>query len=124
MNHLPAARALRIVFFLDIEDFIFCNLKFKKCFIGHSSIVLAVMRRFSSSFCIQATGCRVTGASKVVFEGTLDGSRRVAVLQMKPGAASLDQEASMMLKLSRHPNIVRFWGSCSEGGEEFILPKP
>ncbi len=44
------------------------------------------------------------GASKVVFEGTLDGSRRVAVLQMKPGAASLDQEASMMLKLSRHPN--------------------
>ena len=121
---MPAARALRIVFFLDIEDFIFCNLKFKKCFIGHSSIVLAVMRRFSSSFCIQATGCRVTGASKVVFEGTLDGSRRVAVLQMKPGAASLDQEASMMLKLSRHPNIVRFWGSCSEGGEEFILPKP
>ena len=104
---MPAARALRIVFFLDIEDFIFCNLKFKKCFIGHSSIVLAVMRRFSSSFCIQATGCRVTGASKVVFEGTLDGSRRVAVLQMKPGAASLDQEASMMLKLSRHPNIVR-----------------
>lgn len=85
--------------FLDIEDVIFCNLKFKKCFIGHSSIVLAVMRRLSSSFCIQATGCRVTGASKVVFEGTLDGSRRVAVLQMKPGAASLDQEASMMLKL-------------------------
>jgi serine/threonine protein kinase len=40
---------------------------------------------------------------------------------MKPGAASLDQEASMMLKLSRHPNLVRFWGSCSEGGEEFIL---
>ena len=61
------------------------------------------------------------GASKVVFEGTLDGSRRVAVLQMKPGAASLDQEASMMLKLSRHPNLVRFWGSCREGGEEFIL---
>ena len=61
------------------------------------------------------------GASKVVFEGTLDGSRRIAVLQMKPGAASLDQEASMMLKLSRHPNLVRFWGSCSEGGEEFIL---
>ena len=61
------------------------------------------------------------GAAKVVFEGTLDGSRRVAVLQMKPGAASLDQEASMMLKLSRHPNLVRFWGSCCEGGEEFIL---
>jgi serine/threonine protein kinase len=61
------------------------------------------------------------GASKIVYEGTLDGSRRVAVLQMKPGAASLDQEASMMLKLSRHPNLVRFWGSCSEGGEQFIL---
>ena len=44
---------------MDIEDFIFCNLKFKKCFIGHSSIVLAVMRRLSSSFCIQATGCRI-----------------------------------------------------------------
>lgn len=27
----------------------------------------------------------------------------------------------MMLKLSRHPNLVRFWGSCSEGGEQFIL---
>jgi hypothetical protein len=27
----------------------------------------------------------------------------------------------MMLKLSRHPNFVRFWGSCSEGGEQFIL---
>jgi serine/threonine protein kinase len=62
-----------------------------------------------------------TGASKIVYEGTLDGCRRVAVLQMKPGAASLDQEASMMLKLSRHPNLVRFWGSCREGGEEFIL---
>jgi len=70
MNHLPAARALRIVFFLDIEDFIFCNLKFKKCFIGHSSIVLAVMRRLSSSFCIQATGCRVTeGLVEVICEG-------------------------------------------------------
>ncbi len=47
------------MFFSDIEDFIFCNLKFKKCFIGHSSIVLAVMRRYSSSFRIQATGCRI-----------------------------------------------------------------
>jgi serine/threonine protein kinase len=27
----------------------------------------------------------------------------------------------MMLKLSRHPNLVRFWGSCSEGEEQFIL---
>ena len=62
-----------------------------------------------------------SGASKIVYEGTLDGSRCVAVLQMKPGAASLDQEASMMLKLSRHPNLVRFWGSCNEGGEQFIL---
>ena len=25
------------------------------------------------------------------------------------------------VQLSRHPNLVRFWGSCSEGGEEFIL---
>jgi ubiquitin len=40
---------------------------------------------------------------------------------MKPGAASLDQEASVMLKLSRHPNLVRFWGSCNEGGEQVIL---
>jgi serine/threonine protein kinase len=40
---------------------------------------------------------------------------------MKPDAASLDQEASMMLKLSRHPNLIRFWGSCSEVGEQFIL---
>jgi serine/threonine protein kinase/ubiquitin len=61
------------------------------------------------------------GASKIVYEGTLDGSRRVAVLQMKYGAAWLDQEASVMLKLSRHPNLVRFWGSCNEGGEHFIL---
>ena len=69
-----------------------------------------------------ALGRRIgAGASKIVYEGTLDGIRSVAVLQMKPGAASLDQEAAMMLKLSRHPNLVRFWGSCSEGGEQFII---
>ena len=62
-----------------------------------------------------------TGSSKIVHEGTLDCSRRVAVLQMKPGAASLDQEASMMLKLSRHPNLVRYWGRCTDGTEEFII---
>jgi hypothetical protein len=45
--------------FLDIEDFISCNLRFKKCFIGHCSIVLAVMRRYSSSVRIQASGCRI-----------------------------------------------------------------
>jgi serine/threonine protein kinase len=67
-------------------------------------------------------GLRIgSGASKIAHEGTLDGSRCVAVLQMKPGAASLDQEAAMMLKLSRHPNLVRFWGSCNEGGEQFII---
>jgi hypothetical protein len=32
--------------------------------------VLAVMRRLSSSFCIQATGCRVTeGLVEVICEG-------------------------------------------------------
>jgi hypothetical protein len=62
-----------------------------------------------------------TGASKNVYEGSIDCSRRVAVLRMKPGAASLDEEACMMLKLSRHANLVRSWVSCNQGGEQFIL---
>jgi serine/threonine protein kinase len=71
--------------------------------------------------------CIGEGSSKIVHEGEFIGSRRaagtrrVAVLQMKPGAASLEQKASVMLKLSHHSNLVRFWGSCSEGGEQFIL---
>jgi len=36
-------------------------------------------------------------------------------------AASLHQEASMMLKLSRYRNLVRLWRSCSQGGQQFIL---
>ena len=40
---------------------------------------------------------------------------------MKPGAASLEQEACTMLRLSHHPNLLRFWGSCNESGQQFIL---
>ena len=62
-----------------------------------------------------------TGASENVYEGSIDCSRRVAVLRMKPGAASLDEEACMLLKLSRHANLVRSWVSCNQGGEPLIV---
>ena len=62
-----------------------------------------------------------TGASENVYEGSIDWSRRVAVLRMKRGAASLDEEACMLLKLSRHANLVRSWVSCNQGGEPLIV---
>ena len=62
-----------------------------------------------------------TGASENVYEGSIDCSRRVAVLRMKRGAASLDEEACMLLKLSRHANLVRSWVTCNQGGEPLIV---
>jgi hypothetical protein len=67
---------------LDIEAFIYCNLRFKKCFLGHSSIVLAVMMRYPSCYRIQATGCLIIDqlAMNVALRLELDSAGAADVL--------------------------------------------
>jgi len=68
-----------------------------------------------------------SGSFKTVYRGTLrlhvqDGTSMkvpVAVLKMRRGDCAT--EASMFLKLGRHPNLVRFMGQCLEGEEHILL---
>ena len=62
------------------------------------------------------------GSSKTVHAGTLRGHPgRVAVLKMRMGA-DLRAEVKALVKLGRHPNLVRFLGVCTEGqGAEPLL---
>ena len=68
-----------------------------------------------------------SGSFKTVYRGTLrlrvqDRTSMkvpVAVLKMRRGDCAT--EASMFLKLGRHPNLVRFMGQCLEGEEHILL---
>ena len=48
-------------------------------------------------------------------------SRKVLVAVLKMRQGTCDLEASMFLKLGRHPNLVYFMGQCVEGGEQILL---
>eukprot|EP00961_Rhodomonas_salina_P062742 842350-Rhodomonas_salina.1 len=64
------------------------------------------------------------GAFKTVYKGVLSlgGSakaRVVAVLKMRKG--SCETEARTLLKLGRHPRLVRFLGQCTDGDHELLV---
>eukprot|EP00961_Rhodomonas_salina_P158811 2137896-Rhodomonas_salina.1 len=64
------------------------------------------------------------GAFKTVYKGvlTLGGSakpRAVAVLKVRKG--SCETEARTLLKLGRHPRLVRFLGQCTDGDHELLV---
>ena len=75
-----------------------------------------------------ATFCRATqvgvGSFKEVHRATLrlPGSTKqtnVAVLKVRTG--SVAAEADILLKLGRHPNLIRFFGQCADGAVDLLL---
>ena len=61
------------------------------------------------------------GSFKSVHRGTLRGrSEPIAVLRMKAGG-SCEEEAATLVKLGRHPNLVRYLGVCNEGPDQLLL---
>lgn len=67
------------------------------------------------------------GSFKTVYQGTLlqhvqgGASRKVPVAVLKMRRGDCATEASMFLKLGRHPYLVRFMGQCVEGEEHLLL---
>jgi len=63
-----------------------------------------------------------SGTFKTVYKGQLKtGDKKVPVAVMKLRTGSCSTEASMFLKLGRHPRLVRFMGQCIEGDIELLL---
>ena len=61
------------------------------------------------------------GSFKTVHRGTLQGrSGPIAVLRMRAGG-SCEEEAAKLVKLGRHPGLVRYLGVCTEGPEQLLL---
>ena len=62
-----------------------------------------------------------SGSFKSVHRGTLQGrSEPIAVLRMRMGG-SCEEEAAKLVKLGRHPGLVRYFGVCTEGPEQLLL---
>ena len=64
------------------------------------------------------------GSSKRVFRAQLrlpgfPRAKTVAALEMRNG--TVDTEASVFLRLGRHPHLVRFFGQCTEGDNQFLV---
>ena len=59
------------------------------------------------------------GAFKTVHDGSLHG-QRVAILKMRTGV-QIGDELKALIKLGRHPNLVRFLGLCAEGPQPLII---
>lgn len=68
-----------------------------------------------------------SGSFKTVYRGTLrqyvhgGGSRTVPVAVLKMRRGNCATEASIFLKLGRHPRLVRFWGQCIDGEDHILL---
>ena len=61
------------------------------------------------------------GSFKSVHRGTLQGrSEPIAVSRMRMGG-SCEEEAKTLVKLGRHPDLVRYFGLCTEGPEHLLL---
>jgi tyrosine-protein kinase shark len=61
------------------------------------------------------------GSFKSVHRGTLQGcSELIAVLRMRNGG-SCEEEAKTLVKLGRHPDLVRYFGLCTEGPDQLLL---
>lgn len=61
------------------------------------------------------------GSFKSVHVGTVKGrSERIAVLRMRAGR-SCEEEAAKLVRLARHPSLVRYVGVCTEGPEQLLL---
>ena len=61
------------------------------------------------------------GSFKTVYRGMLRGhSEPIAVLRMKAGG-SCEEEAATLVKLGRHPSLVRYFGMCNEGPDQLLL---
>jgi len=61
------------------------------------------------------------GSFKSVHRGTLQGrSEPIAVSRMRNGG-SCEVEAKTLVKLGRHPDLVRYFGLCTEGPEQLLL---
>jgi len=66
-------------------------------------------------------GVLAHGSFKTVHRGRLRGrSERIAVLRMKAGG-SCEEEAATLVKLGRHPSLVRYLGLCTEGPDQLLL---
>ncbi len=67
------------------------------------------------------------GSYKTVYRGSLrisvsgGDSREVTVAVVKMRHGDVTTEARMLLKICRHPRIVRFMGQCVEGNEQLLL---
>lgn len=61
------------------------------------------------------------GSFKSVHRGKLQGrSESIAVSRMRMGG-SCEEEAKTLVKLGRHPDLVRYFGICTEGPEQLLL---
>ncbi len=61
------------------------------------------------------------GSFKSVHHGKLQGhSEPIAVSRMRMGG-SCEEEAKTLVKLCRHPDLVRYFGLCTEGPEQLLL---
>jgi hypothetical protein len=63
-----------------------------------------------------------SGSFKTVYKGwlkTADKKVRVAVMKLRSGSCAT--EARMLLRLGRHPRLVRFYGQCIDGNSELLL---
>jgi hypothetical protein len=63
-----------------------------------------------------------SGTFKTVYKGwltTADKRVKVAVMKLRNGSSVT--EARMLLKLGRHPRLVRFYGQCVDGNNELLL---
>jgi len=67
------------------------------------------------------------GSFKTVYRGTLrlhvqgEPSRSVTVAVLKMRRGDCATEASIFVKLGRHPKLVRFWGQCIDGEDHILL---
>jgi hypothetical protein len=63
------------------------------------------------------------GSFKSVHRGTLQGrSEPIAVSRMRMGG-SCEEEAKKLVKLGRHPDLVRYLGLCTEGPDQLLLAR-
>jgi hypothetical protein len=64
----------------------------------------------------------VHGSFKSVHRGTLQGRpEQIAVSRMRMGGSG-EEEAKTLVKLGRHPDLVRYLGLCTEGPEQLLSP--